>query len=401
MLRAYARYARQIGALYGPQYMADTLLTHPEVARGLLALFRARFDPALPHRDEAVESAVADVRARIDAVTGLDADRILRSFLAMIMATLRTNWFRDRPFFSFKIDPSQVPGMPAPRPRFEIFVYSPRVEGVHLRFGAVARGGLRWSDRPAGLPHRDPRAGQGAGGEERGDRARRREGRLRRARRPRRDPPRSRPATARSSRALLDVTDNLVDGRDRAAARRRAPRRRRLLPRGRGRQGHREVLRHRQRGRDVLRVLAGRRVRLRRLRRLRPQGDGDHREGRVGERQAALPRAGRRHAARGVHRRRRRRHVRRRLRQRHAALPAHPAARGVRPPPRVRRPRSGRRDELRRARADVRAAPLVLGRLRPLADQRGRRRVAAHGEGRCRSGRRCAPRWGSPRTSPS
>src|SRR6185295_12133023 len=68
---------------------------------------------------------------------------------AMIMATLRTNWFRERPFFSFKIDPSQVPGMPAPRPRFEIFVYSPRVEGVHLRFGSVARGGLRWSDRPA------------------------------------------------------------------------------------------------------------------------------------------------------------------------------------------------------------------------------------------------------------
>ncbi len=148
VLRAYSRYARQIGGLYGAQYMADTLLAHPDVARGLIALFRARFDPALLHRDEAVEAAVADVRSLIDAVTGLDADRILRSFLAMIMATLRTNWFRDRPFFSFKIDPSQVPGMPAPRPKFEIFVYSPRMEGVHLRFGAVARGGLRWSDRP-------------------------------------------------------------------------------------------------------------------------------------------------------------------------------------------------------------------------------------------------------------
>ncbi|HKQ42822.1 MAG TPA: NAD-glutamate dehydrogenase, partial [Pseudonocardia sp.] len=149
VLRAYARYARQIGALYSLAYMADTLLAHPDVARGLLALFRARFDPGLLHREQAVEDAVADVRTRIDAVTGLDADRILRSFLAMIMATLRTNWFRERPFFSFKIDPSQVPGMPAPRPRFEIFVYSPRVEGVHLRFGSVARGGLRWSDRPA------------------------------------------------------------------------------------------------------------------------------------------------------------------------------------------------------------------------------------------------------------
>ena len=148
VLRAYSRYARQIGALYGPRYMADTLLSHPDVARGLIGLFRARFDPALPHREQEIEDAVTDVRRRIDAVTGLDADRILRSYLAMIMATLRTNWFRDRPFFSFKIDPSQVPGMPAPRPRFEIFVYSPRIEGVHLRYGSVARGGLRWSDRP-------------------------------------------------------------------------------------------------------------------------------------------------------------------------------------------------------------------------------------------------------------
>ena len=81
-------------------------------------------------------------------MTGLDADRILRSFLGMIGATLRTNYYRERPFLSFKIDPSAVPDMPAPRPRFEIFVYSPRVEGVHLRYGAVARGGLRWSDRP-------------------------------------------------------------------------------------------------------------------------------------------------------------------------------------------------------------------------------------------------------------
>ena len=81
-------------------------------------------------------------------MTGLDADRILRGFLGMIGATLRTNFYRDRPFLSFKIDPSAVPDMPAPRPRFEIFVYSPRVEGVHLRYGPVARGGLRWSDRP-------------------------------------------------------------------------------------------------------------------------------------------------------------------------------------------------------------------------------------------------------------
>ncbi|TQM14666.1 NAD-glutamate dehydrogenase [Pseudonocardia kunmingensis] len=148
VLRAYARYARQLGSPYGPHYMANTLLAHPSVATSLMALFRARFDPATGERDRAVEAALAEVRELIDAVTGLDADRILRGYLAMIMATLRTNWFRDRPFFSFKLDPAQVPGMPAPRPKFEIFVYSPRVEGVHLRFGAVARGGLRWSDRP-------------------------------------------------------------------------------------------------------------------------------------------------------------------------------------------------------------------------------------------------------------
>jgi glutamate dehydrogenase len=113
-----------------------------------VGVFRARFDPAITERERAELAALAEARGLIDAVTGLDADRILRGYLAMITATLRTNWFRERDFFSFKLDPSQVPDMPAPRPRFEIFVYSPRVEGVHLRFGSVARGGLRWSDRP-------------------------------------------------------------------------------------------------------------------------------------------------------------------------------------------------------------------------------------------------------------
>src|SRR4029453_1843307 len=98
-------------------------------------------------RDAAVGAAMAEVQSRIDQVTSLDADRTLRSYQAMITATLRTNFYRNRAFFSFKIDPSAVPDMPAPRPRLGIFVYSPRIEGVHLRFGPVARGGLRWSDR--------------------------------------------------------------------------------------------------------------------------------------------------------------------------------------------------------------------------------------------------------------
>lgn len=147
VLRAYARYGRQLGSALGLQYVADILLAQPAAARGLVALFRARFDPRTADRAAAPSAALGEVRAVIDAVTGLDADRILRSYLAMITATLRTNWFRERPYLSFKIDPSAVPDMPAPRPRFEIFVYSPRVEGVHLRFGPVARGGLRYSDR--------------------------------------------------------------------------------------------------------------------------------------------------------------------------------------------------------------------------------------------------------------
>src|SRR6201999_1572720 len=96
----------------------------------------------------AEEGALARVRELLDDVAGLDADRILRGYLSAMLATLRTNYFLRRSYVSLKFDPAAIPEMPAPRPRFEIFVYSPRVEGVHLRFGPVARGGLRWSDRP-------------------------------------------------------------------------------------------------------------------------------------------------------------------------------------------------------------------------------------------------------------
>jgi glutamate dehydrogenase len=150
MLRAYARYAAQLGGPFKPDYVAEVLLAHPAATRALVDLFHSRFDPE-PSPDVraawsgSMQTAVA---ALIDEVTGLDADRILRGHLALINATLRTNWFTRRPHLSFKIDPTAVPDIPAPRPRFEIFVYSPRVEGVHMRFGPVARGGLRWSDRP-------------------------------------------------------------------------------------------------------------------------------------------------------------------------------------------------------------------------------------------------------------
>jgi glutamate dehydrogenase len=147
VLRAVARYLRQARVAFSERYMEQALLAHPRVAAALVELFRARFDPSGDR--EAADAIATRIEEAIDAVDSLDEDRILRSFLAVVLAMLRTNHFQGdpKPYLSFKLDPARVPVLPAPRPRFEIFVYSPRVEGVHLRGGAVARGGLRWSDR--------------------------------------------------------------------------------------------------------------------------------------------------------------------------------------------------------------------------------------------------------------
>jgi glutamate dehydrogenase len=164
ILRAYARYLRQIGTPYGQEYLADTLMAHAPMAVALVRLFEARFAPFGepgerdadrvvpvddPDRTALVARRLAEVTEMIDEVAGLDADRILRGYLDLITATLRTNYYLLRPYLALKLDPSRIRELPRPRPRFEVFVYSPRVEGVHLRFGPVARGGLRWSDRPA------------------------------------------------------------------------------------------------------------------------------------------------------------------------------------------------------------------------------------------------------------
>ncbi|HKY77645.1 MAG TPA: NAD-glutamate dehydrogenase, partial [Acidimicrobiia bacterium] len=151
VLRAYSRYLRQVGSAFSQSYMARTLAANPHIARLLVELFQARFDPARqPDSDDEASALTKRLEAEIDAVASLDEDRILRSFLALVQATLRTNWFRPgepgHPVV-FKLDPAQVPDLPLPRPRYEIFVCSPRVEGVHLRGGRVSRGGLRWSDR--------------------------------------------------------------------------------------------------------------------------------------------------------------------------------------------------------------------------------------------------------------
>jgi glutamate dehydrogenase len=154
VLRAYAKYLRQGGSTFSQSYIEECLTSNVPIARLLVRLFEARFDPGYASAsEEIVDGLLEEIRGALDAVESLDQDRILRSFLAAIRATLRTNYYqrradgRPKSYVSFKLDPRRLPDLPHPLPRFEIWVYSPRFEGVHLRFGAVARGGLRWSDR--------------------------------------------------------------------------------------------------------------------------------------------------------------------------------------------------------------------------------------------------------------
>jgi glutamate dehydrogenase len=160
VLRAYAKYMRQGDSPFAVDYIEEALRGNTDITRLLIQLFEARFDPGrndlaadAEARTARVEEITNRIQRALDDVASLDHDRILRSYLTHITSTLRTNYFQDdaggrsHPYMSFKLDPSALPDLPQPRPRFEIFVYSPRVEGVHLRFGAVARGGLRWSDR--------------------------------------------------------------------------------------------------------------------------------------------------------------------------------------------------------------------------------------------------------------
>ncbi len=155
LLRALGRYQRQIRVRYGQDYLAATLSRHPAVATGIVALFYARFDPrADDDRDERQAAIRAEIEAQLAEVTSLDEDRILRRFVNLVGAARRTSFFQlgadglARETMAFKFACAEVEGLPLPRPLYEIFVYSPRVEGLHLRFGYVARGGLRWSDRP-------------------------------------------------------------------------------------------------------------------------------------------------------------------------------------------------------------------------------------------------------------
>jgi glutamate dehydrogenase len=153
ILRAYSRYMRQTGSLFGQGIIADAVAANAPIARNLVELFVAKFDPRCAPEERAIRVAVLheDIAAALDEVMSLDEDRILRALLALVDATVRTNWFApdDPAATAVKLDPALVPDLPPPRPRHEIWVYSPTVEGVHLRAGDVARGGIRWSDRAA------------------------------------------------------------------------------------------------------------------------------------------------------------------------------------------------------------------------------------------------------------
>lgn len=157
LLRAYARYLRQLQFPFSVEYVAETLADHLHITATIVELFLTRFSPDFDGddsfreaRERAIEQRILDA---LEQVPNLGQDRIIRQFVCVVKATLRTNFFQHdaqgelKAYFSFKLRPAAIPEVPQPVPLYEIFVYSPRVEGVHLRGGKVARGGLRWSDR--------------------------------------------------------------------------------------------------------------------------------------------------------------------------------------------------------------------------------------------------------------
>ncbi|QIR14441.1 NAD-glutamate dehydrogenase [Shewanella aestuarii] len=151
ILRAYAKYMRQIDATFSQSYIEETFNRYPKIADLLVKMFIRKFNPKLKTRT--LSKFLEQIDKQLDDVSSLDDDRIIRRYLDLIHATLRTNFYQSdakgehKAYTSFKFAPNLIPEMPKPLPKYEIFVYSPRVEGVHLRGGKVARGGLRWSDR--------------------------------------------------------------------------------------------------------------------------------------------------------------------------------------------------------------------------------------------------------------
>lgn len=153
LLRACYLYLRQVDATFSQSYVEKTLANNAGISGLLVKLFELKFDPSVKARDKKVQQQEALVVAEIEKVVLLDEDRILRRYLNLIQSTIRTSYYQHKvdatgvPYVAFKLNPEDITDLPSPRPHFEIFVYSPRIEGVHLRGGPVARGGLRWSDR--------------------------------------------------------------------------------------------------------------------------------------------------------------------------------------------------------------------------------------------------------------
>ena len=249
----------RVSTRFTEEYRNDALAENPHIARQLAELFEVKFDPVVAAPEEAAGAIKAQILEDLKAVASLDQDTIIRSILGTISATVRTNAFlADRPALALKLRSAKVPEMPKPHPLFEIFVYSPEMEAIHLRAGMVARGGIRWSDRKEdyrtevlGLmkAQKVKNAVIVPDGSKGGFILKR---------------PTFSPAELKQEvvtqyvtfmRAMLDITDNLIAGRVRRRGR-PCPRRRRPVPRGRGRQGHGDVLRHRERRERGVRLLA-------------------------------------------------------------------------------------------------------------------------------------------------
>jgi glutamate dehydrogenase len=148
ILRALRKYRMRVSSRYTEEYRNDAMAAHGEIAAKIVHLFEARFDPERDASEEAIDEVRQEIHQQLREVTSLDQDNILRSLLGTVEAIVRTNaYLVDRPALSFKLRSARVPEMPKPFPLFEIFVYSPQMEGIHLRGGMVARGGIRWSDR--------------------------------------------------------------------------------------------------------------------------------------------------------------------------------------------------------------------------------------------------------------
>jgi glutamate dehydrogenase len=153
MMRAYAKYMKQTQFGLSLEYIADTLIQYTDITDQLSELFSSRFNPEKQKGTRTPDHWIEKLESLLDDVNNINEDRIVRRYMELMMATLRTNFYQEnekglrKEYISFKLDPSQISDIPLPKPKYEIFVYSPRIEGVHLRGGSVARGGLRWSDR--------------------------------------------------------------------------------------------------------------------------------------------------------------------------------------------------------------------------------------------------------------